>query len=75
MSIDVGSLMGMIQTEAKAVKAQMQKLAAQGSSINVSSMIMMQLTMNKFSQIADLGSTTISIFNSSFKTMINNVLR
>ncbi len=75
MTVNIGKLVGMIQKEAKAVSEQMAKMSAAGSSISVTSMIKLQLTMNKFSQIADLGSTTVSLFNQSFKTMISNVLR
>lgn len=75
MSIHLGNLLKMIQHEAKAVSTQMKKLACMGTSISVTGMLQMQLTMNKFSQISDLGSTTITLFNQSFQTMISNVLR
>ncbi len=75
MTIHLGNLLKMIQGEAKAVSAKMKCLQCQGTSISVTGMISLQLTMNKFSQIADLGSTTVSMFNQSFKTMIGNILR
>jgi hypothetical protein len=75
MSVHLGNLLKMIQSEAKAVSAKMKTLQCQGTSISVVGMISLQLTMNKFSQIADLGSTTVSMFNQSFKTMISNILR
>ncbi len=75
MSVSLKTLIDAIQKEANAVSAQMKKLKNEGSKISVVDMIALQLTMNKFSQIADLGSTTVSLFNQSFKTMISNVLR
>lgn len=75
MTINLGKLLKMIDTQAAEVKSKMDEMSKQGSSISVSGMLMMQLTMNKFSQMADLGSTTISLFNQSFKTMIQNVMR
>lgn len=75
MTVDLNKLIGMIQKEAKAVSEKMASMAKMGSSISVTAMISLQLTMNKFSQIADLGSTTVSLFNQSFRNMISNVLR
>ncbi len=75
MSVNLGALLKAIETEANAVKSKMKCLQGQKSSINVATMLSLQLLMNKFSQIADLGSTTISLFNRSFQTMISNIQR
>ena len=45
------------------------------SGISVEVMLKLQMAMNKFSQITDLGSTTISLYNQSVKTAISNILR
>lgn len=75
MAIHLSNLLKAIQGQANAISAQMHCLQCQGSAISVVTMLQLQLTMNKFSQISDLGSTSISLFNQSFKTMISNVLR
>lgn len=75
MTIHLQKLLEMIGREAKAVSDKMQCLACAGTSISVVGMISMQLTMNKFTQMADLGSTTVTLFNQSFRNMISNVLR
>jgi cytochrome c-type biogenesis protein CcmH/NrfF len=75
MAVHLSNLLKAIQAEANAISSQMHCLQCQGSAINVVTMLQLQLTMNKFSQISDLGSTSISLFNQSFKTMITNVLR
>ena len=75
MTIHLGKLLAAIDKEANAVKKKMACLQGQATSINVSTMLSLQLLMNKFSQISDLGSTTISLFNRSFSTMIQNINR
>ncbi len=75
MSINLGTLLKAIQKEADAVKAKMKCLQGQATSINVATMLSLQMIMNKFSQISDLGSTTISLFNRTFQTMISNISR
>ena len=75
MTIHLSKLLQMIQKEASAVSTKMASLQKQGTSISVVGMISLQLTMNKFSQIADLGSTTVTLFNQSFRNMVSNVLR
>jgi hypothetical protein len=75
MAIHLDQLLKMIQDQAKAVSTQLASMAKAGTSIDVVAMIKMQLTMNKFSQISDLGSTTVTIFNQSFRNMISNILR
>lgn len=75
MTIHLSKLLKMIKSEAEAVSAQMAALEKEGSAISVTSMIQLQLIMNKFSQITDLGSTTVTLFNQSFRNMISNVLR
>jgi predicted lipid-binding transport protein (Tim44 family) len=75
MTVHLGKLLQMIQQQAGAVSTALASMQKQGTSISVVSMITMQMYMNKFSQIADLGSTTVSVFNQSFKTMISNILR
>ncbi|MBS0621474.1 MAG: DUF5407 family protein [Verrucomicrobia bacterium] len=75
MTLNLSKLLTMISAQAKAVSAKMGCLACQGTSISVVGMISLQLAMNKFSQIADLGSTTVTLFNQTFQNMISNVLR
>jgi hypothetical protein len=73
MSVNLGPLEKLIQQASQNVSAQLKCMSAAGSQINVTAMISLQMTMNKFTQIADLGSTAVSLFNNAFRSMISNI--
>jgi len=75
MTINLSGILQMIQTQADNVSGLLASMQASGKSLSITSMIKLQMAMNKFSQISDLGSTTISLYNRSIQTAIQNVQR
>jgi hypothetical protein len=73
MSVNLDKLIELIDSASKNVSTQLGCMSKAGSQINVTAMIQLQMTMNKFTQIADLGSTCVSLFNNAFRSMISNI--